>query len=79
MQSADSDVDKVEDIRSLKNDVISFINKEDKIIHNESVDINIKLILEDILRTAKHASDIAEAAMNQTTGEGITAERISLS
>jgi len=76
---ADSAVDKVQNIRSLKSDVISFINKEDKIIHNESVDINIKLILEDIRRTAKHASDIAEAAMNQTTGEGITAERISLS
>jgi hypothetical protein len=33
--------------------------------------IHIKLILEDIRRTAEHASDIAEAAMNQTIEEVI--------
>ena len=43
---ADSVVDKVEDTRSLENGLISFINKEDNIIRNKSVDINIKLILE---------------------------------
>jgi hypothetical protein len=37
--------------------------------------INIKLILEDIRRTAEYASDIAEAAMNQTIGEVITVQR----
>ena len=31
----------------------------------------IKLILEDIRRTAEHASDIAEAAMNETVSEVI--------
>jgi hypothetical protein len=59
----------------LENDLISFINKVDNIIRNKSVDINIRLILEDIRRTAEHASDIAEAAMNQTIGEVITVGR----
>jgi len=76
---ADSVVDKVENIRSLENDLISFINKVDNIIRDKPVDINIKLILEDIRRTAEHASDIAEAAMNQTIGEVITVERRPLS
>jgi hypothetical protein len=38
---------------------------------HESIIVNIKLILEDIRRTAEHASDIAEAAMNQTVSEVI--------
>jgi phosphate uptake regulator len=76
---ADSVVDKVENIRSLENDLITFINKVDNIIRNKPVDINIKLILEDIRRTAEHASDIAEAAMNQTIGEVIAVERRPLS
>jgi phosphate uptake regulator len=76
---ADSVVDKVENIRSLENDLITFINKVDNIIRNKPVDINIKLILEDIRRTAEHASDIAEAAMNQTIREVITVERRPLS
>ena len=76
---ADSVVDKVENIRSVENDLISFINKVDNIIRNKPVDINIKLILEDIRRTAEHASDIAEAAMNQTIEEVITVERRPLS
>ena len=59
---ADSVVDKVENIRSLENDLISFINKVDNIIRDKPVDINIKLILEDIRRTAEHASDIAEGS-----------------
>ena len=62
----------------MENDLISFINKVDNIIRNKSVDINIRLILEDIRRTAEHASDIAEAAMNQTIGEVITMGRRSL-
>lgn len=59
----------------MENDLISFINKVDNIIRNKSVDINIRLILEDIRRTAEHASDIAEAAMNQTIGEVVIVER----
>src|SRR6187200_1641436 len=74
---ADSVVNKAKSIRSLENDIISFINKEeeDKIIRVEPVNTDIRLILEDIRRTAEHASDIAEAAMNQTIGEVITVER----
>jgi phosphate uptake regulator len=72
---ADSVVDKVENIRSVENDIISFLNGEDKMTSNEPVNSNVRLILEDIRRTAEHASDIAEAAMNQTIGEVITVER----
>jgi len=72
---ADSVVDKVENIRSLENDIISFLNREDKMTSNEPVNSNIRLILEDIRRTAEHASDIAEAAMNQTIGEVVIVER----
>jgi phosphate uptake regulator len=72
---ADSVVDKVENIRSLENDLISFLNREDKMTSNEPVNSNIRLILEDIRRTAEHASDIAEAAMNQTIGEVVIVER----
>jgi hypothetical protein len=59
----------------LENDLISFINKVDNIIRNKPVDISIRLILEDIRRTAELASDIAEAAMNQTIGEVIIVGR----
>ena len=72
---ADSVVDKAKSIRSLENDIISFLNKEDKIITTEHVNTNVRLMLEDIRRTAEHASDIAEAAMNQTIGEVITVEK----
>jgi phosphate uptake regulator len=73
---ADSVVNKAKSIRSLENDIISFINKEeDKAIRIEPVNTDIRLILEDIRRTAEHASDIAEAAMNQTIGEVITVEK----
>jgi phosphate uptake regulator len=72
---ADSVVDKVENIRSVENDIISILNREDKMTSNEPVNSNIRLILEDIRRTAEHASDIAEAAMNQTIGEVVMVER----
>ena len=72
---ADSVVDKVENIRSVENDIISFLNGEDKMTSNEPVNSNIRLILEDIRRTAAHASDIAEAAMNQTIGEVVIVGR----
>ncbi len=74
---ADSIVDKTEGIRSLENEIILFLDKEKTSIsgRNESINVNIKLILEDIRRTAEHASDIAEAAMNETVSEII--EKIS--
>jgi hypothetical protein len=56
----------------LENEIISFLDKENgsSILH-ESTNVYIKLILEDIRRTAEHASDMAEAAMNETVSEVI--------
>ena len=70
---ADSIVDKTEDIRSLENEIILFLDKEKTFFstRHESTNVYIKLILEDIRRTAEHASDIAEAAMNETVSEVI--------
>ena len=42
---------------------------------NEWINVYTKLILEDIRRGAEHASDIAEAALNETVDEVI--EKIS--
>lgn len=62
---ADSIVDKANDTRLVENGVLSHIeNIESSSSGSEA--LNIKLILEDIRRTAEHASDIAEAALNQT-------------
>jgi predicted transcriptional regulator len=64
----------VDAIHSLENVIIFFLDKEKNsttVIEHESTIVNIKLILEDIRRTAEHASDIAEAAMNQTISEVI--------
>jgi phosphate uptake regulator len=70
---ADSIVDKTEEIRSLENEIILFLDKEKTsfLTQHESTNVYIKLILEDIRRTAEHASDIAEAAMNETVSEVI--------
>jgi phosphate uptake regulator len=62
---ADSIVDKANDTRLVENEVLSFIDNSE-FSSSGSKSLNIKLILEDIRRTAEHASDIAEAAMNQT-------------
>lgn len=75
---ADSAVEKTENVRSQENDIISFLNKvEDKMV-SRYTNSYIRLILEDIRRIAEHASDIAEAAMNQTIGEAITVEKRSI-
>jgi phosphate uptake regulator len=63
-QLADKTVDNVENIRTLEDDVITAIEKDR--VHDPG---NIKLALEDIRRTAEYASDIAEAAMNETIDE----------
>ena len=70
---ADSIVDKTEGIRSLENEIILFLDREKTSFptQHESTNVYIKLILEDIRRTAEHASDIAEAAMNETVREVI--------
>ena len=63
-QLADRTVDAAENIRTLEDDVMAAIEK------NKSHDLsNIKLALEDIRRTAEYASDIAEAALNETINE----------
>jgi phosphate uptake regulator len=63
-QLADKTVDNAENIRTLEDDVITAIEKDR--VHDPG---NIKLALEDIRRTAEYASDIAEAAMNETIDE----------
>jgi phosphate uptake regulator len=79
---ADSVGDKAENIRSIESEILSFIDKGKKVArqnannkedddNNNSTNINTKLILEDLRRTAEHATDIAEAAMNQTIDEVI--------
>jgi phosphate uptake regulator len=73
---ADTVVDKAESIRTLEADFISYLDKG-KVMENDSEKIIIKLILEDIRRTSEHASDIAEAAMNQTIGEVIQVRSVS--
>lgn len=63
---ADKTVDNAENIRQLEVETIATIEK-DKIRDPASV----KLALGDIRRTAEYASDIAEAAMNETIDEVI--------
>jgi phosphate uptake regulator len=62
---ADSIVDKANDMRLVENEVLSYLDNSES-SSNGARGLNIKLILEDLRRTAEHASDIAEAAMNQT-------------
>jgi hypothetical protein len=63
-------VSKAEEMRNLEADVISYLDRENA-AGNRSANVDTKIILEDIRRTAEHASDIAEAAMNQTIREVI--------
>ncbi len=63
---ADKTVDNAENIRKLEDDTIAAVEK-DRVRDLAS----IKLALEDIRRTAEYASDIAEAAMNETIDEVI--------
>jgi phosphate uptake regulator len=63
---ADKSVDESEKVRLLEEDALSFIEK----IKIKDLS-NVKLTLENIRRTAEYASDIAEAAMNETIDEVI--------
>jgi phosphate uptake regulator len=65
-QLADKTVDSAEKIRQLEDEAIAVVEKEK--VHDPA---SIKLALEDIRRTAEYASDIAEAAMNETIDEVI--------
>ena len=60
-QLADKTVDGVETIHTLEEEAIESMEKE-KVRDSASV----RLLLEDIRRTAEYASDIAEAALNET-------------
>jgi len=65
-QLADKTVDNAKNIRTLEDEVLKAIEKDK--VRDIS---NIKMVVEDIRRTAEYASDIAEAAMNQTIDEVI--------
>ncbi len=67
---ADNIVEKTEDVRSVENEIIKLIERAKTPSNDQyqSINLNIKLILEDLRRTAEHASDIAESAMNETIG-----------
>jgi phosphate uptake regulator len=65
-QLADKTVDNAENIRTLEDDVMTAIEKDR--VHDAA---NIKLAIENIRRTAEYASDIAEAAMDETIDEVI--------
>ncbi len=60
---ADKTVDKASSIHELEDEVVSAMEKDK--IHDMA---SIKLVLEDIRRTAEYASDVAEAALNETIG-----------
>ncbi len=65
-QLADRTVDAVEGIHALEEDAVAAVEK-DRVKDPASV----KLVLEDIRRAAEYASDIAEAALNETIDEVI--------
>jgi phosphate uptake regulator len=72
---ADKIVGKAEEVWTLENEITKMLEKA-KTSYNDqyqyqSISLNMKLILEDLRRTAEHASDIAESAMNETIGEVI--------
>jgi phosphate uptake regulator len=70
---ADRIVENAEGVWSLENEITKLLEKG-KTSRNDqyqSISLNIKLILEDLRRTAEHARDIAESAMNETIDEVI--------
>ena len=71
---ADKIVDRKENVQILENTIVSLLDSTDHGDFNQ-YKIFIKLLLEDLRRTAEHASDIAEEALNQTIGEVINIEK----
>jgi phosphate uptake regulator len=63
-QLADKTVDQVEGVHPLEEDALASVEKSRD-------PASLKLVLEDIRRTAEYASDIAEAALNETIEEVI--------
>jgi hypothetical protein len=70
---ADNNVEKAKHVLVLENETIKLLEKVKTSCNDQyqSISLNTKLILEDLRRTAGHASDIAESAMNETIGEVI--------
>ncbi|AIF82125.1 phosphate uptake regulator [Candidatus Nitrososphaera evergladensis SR1] len=68
-QLADKTVDQVEGIHALEQEALGFVEKSRD-------PASLKLVLEDIRRTAEYASDIAEAALNETIEEVIERSNI---
>ncbi|MDX1372676.1 MAG: phosphate uptake regulator PhoU, partial [Nitrososphaeraceae archaeon] len=71
---ADKIVDRVENVRLLESKMMGLLD----ILNDKEFNpykVYIKLLLEDIRRTAEHASDIAEEALNQTITEVINIEK----
>ena len=71
---ADKIVDRKENVQIPENTIVSLLDNTDNGKFNQ-YKIFIKLLLEDLRRTAEHASDIAEEALNQTIGEVINIEK----
>jgi phosphate uptake regulator len=71
---ADKIVDRKENVQILESTIVSLLDNTDNGKFNQ-YKIFIKLLLEDLRRTAEHASDIAEEALNQTIGEVINIEK----
>ncbi|MDW3611301.1 MAG: PhoU domain-containing protein [Nitrososphaeraceae archaeon] len=71
---ADKIVDRKENVQILEDTIVSLLDNTDNGEFNK-YKIFIKLLLEDLRRTAEHASDIAEEALNQTIGEVINIEK----
>ncbi|MDR4511768.1 MAG: phosphate uptake regulator PhoU [Nitrososphaeraceae archaeon] len=71
---ADRIVDRVENVRLLESKIMGLLDILDDKEFN-LYKVYIKLLLEDIRRTAEHASDIAEEALNQTITEVINIEK----
>ena len=71
---ADRIVDRVENVRLLESKIMGLLDILDVKEFN-LYKVYIKLLLEDIRRTAEHASDIAEEALNQTITEVINIEK----
>ena len=63
---ADGTVDKSATIRTIEDEILTILETEKNTYSNLA---DVKLILEDIRRTAEYSSDIAEAALNQTIEE----------
>ncbi|HVX03123.1 MAG TPA: phosphate uptake regulator PhoU [Nitrososphaera sp.] len=63
-QLADKTVDQMESMHPLEDEALAFVEK----VRDPA---SLKMVLEDIRRTAEYASDIAEAALNETIEEVI--------